>query len=384
MSGADASRVLRTPIRILGFMSHVDEPVTRCYDTSALLYGIHVAIGVRNSRADSEATMPSQEEIDQQLKRLTAYRRTLAIYLDQQATLGSAHAPPGVLNGINETRDSIRRIKATLQDWGVTVDDHPNDEESPVVQPSGATTRQSSIPNTRILIPLVAIVVVAVIAIVLSLISSGGNPPSIPTQVAQATIAEVTAVPTAVPTRMSTQTALSPTVSRTSVSTALPTLASTYKTLIIDNIGYEVGSIGDGTYLVNTGQANGKAVTLQYDLTRTNDDRVGVVMILKTAQDVTPYKFIQFNISFNDPEARCVFFLDDQSENDMYVVLGDGEKVTASTQTQSVKLSLDSQSFEKFDKVDRTKVLKIALEAWRELTQGQGTCTISDIQFTEE
>lgn len=71
--------------------------------------------------------MPSQEEIDQQLQRLAVYRRTLATYLDRQARLGKAYAPPEVSNGIREARDEIRRIKNILRSWSVNVENHPDD-----------------------------------------------------------------------------------------------------------------------------------------------------------------------------------------------------------------------------------------------------------------
>jgi WD40 repeat protein len=76
--------------------------------------------------------MPLQDDIDNQQQLLTTYRRTLAVYLQQLAQLGgSAFAPPGVLNGIDEVREQIRRCKATLRSWNVAVEDHPNDDPLP-------------------------------------------------------------------------------------------------------------------------------------------------------------------------------------------------------------------------------------------------------------
>jgi len=72
--------------------------------------------------------MPSQEEISDQQEFLAIYRRTLAQYLKQQATLGAAYTPPGVVHGIREVRDNIRRVKGILHDWGVSIEDHPDDE----------------------------------------------------------------------------------------------------------------------------------------------------------------------------------------------------------------------------------------------------------------
>jgi hypothetical protein len=66
--------------------------------------------------------------INNQIELLDAHRRTLAIYLKQQARLGSDFAPPGVENGIHDARVAIRHVKTTLRAWGAPVDDHPDDE----------------------------------------------------------------------------------------------------------------------------------------------------------------------------------------------------------------------------------------------------------------
>src|SRR6266542_989467 len=61
-----------------------------------------------------------QEAITQQLALLAAHRRTLAVYLRQQAELGVL-APPGIINGIAETQNVIRPIKDQLRADGVLV-----------------------------------------------------------------------------------------------------------------------------------------------------------------------------------------------------------------------------------------------------------------------
>src|SRR6266498_5613781 len=71
-----------------------------------------------------------QEAITQQLALLAAHRRTLAVYLRQQAELGVL-APPGIINGIAETQNVIRRIKDQLRADGVLVEDEPNDDVRP-------------------------------------------------------------------------------------------------------------------------------------------------------------------------------------------------------------------------------------------------------------
>jgi hypothetical protein len=74
------------------------------------------------------ALLPADEVAEQQ-RLLETYRRTLAIYLRQRAELGGdAYSPPAVLNGIDEARHNIARIKALLCDSRIDVDDDPDDE----------------------------------------------------------------------------------------------------------------------------------------------------------------------------------------------------------------------------------------------------------------
>ena len=80
--------------------------------------------------------MVPQDEINEQLELLATYRRTLAVYLRQQAALGEAYSPPGLVNGIHETRHQIQRIKQWLQAAGAAVPDDPDDEEGEPV-PAG-------------------------------------------------------------------------------------------------------------------------------------------------------------------------------------------------------------------------------------------------------
>jgi hypothetical protein len=73
--------------------------------------------------------MLSSEETAEQQKLLAAHRRTLAVYLRQQAQIGQAYSPPALINGIDETREQIRRIKEALKAAGVAVPNDPDDEE---------------------------------------------------------------------------------------------------------------------------------------------------------------------------------------------------------------------------------------------------------------
>ena len=78
--------------------------------------------------------MPSADDIKRQQTLLAAYRRTLAILLEQRAAHGAAYAPPATVGGIIEARGQIARIKGVLRSWGVATDDDPNDAEATVAE----------------------------------------------------------------------------------------------------------------------------------------------------------------------------------------------------------------------------------------------------------
>jgi hypothetical protein len=85
-----------------------------------------------------------QETINAQLELLAAHRRTLAVYLRQQAQLGVL-APPGVFNGIAEAQSAIRHIKEQLRADGVPIEDEPNDD----IQPTAAATHPRLSPQEQ-------------------------------------------------------------------------------------------------------------------------------------------------------------------------------------------------------------------------------------------
>lgn len=72
--------------------------------------------------------MPSQEEINNQLELLMVYRQTLTHLLKQQAAQGGpAFATVTVLNGIQECRNQIHRIKLIFSEWDIIFEHHPDD-----------------------------------------------------------------------------------------------------------------------------------------------------------------------------------------------------------------------------------------------------------------
>jgi len=99
---------------------------------------------VSSLRAFGGVPMPSQEDIDVQQELLATHRRNLSNYLRQQARIGVDYVPPAILNGIQDARDNIRRIKKVLRGWNIRVEDHPNDE---------AFTHRLEYPNSPLRIP---------------------------------------------------------------------------------------------------------------------------------------------------------------------------------------------------------------------------------------
>jgi hypothetical protein len=75
--------------------------------------------------------MPSEEDIQDQQKLLATHRRTLAHYLQREALVSKAHLPPEVAAGIIEARAQIKRTKAILRRWDVSVEDLPDDDPDP-------------------------------------------------------------------------------------------------------------------------------------------------------------------------------------------------------------------------------------------------------------
>jgi hypothetical protein len=126
--------------------------------------------------------MLSPEEIAEQQQLLAAHRRTLAIYLKQQAMIGRAYSPPALINGIEDARSTIRRIKRTLTAAGVTVPNDPDDESSTATLPRLETV----LPQGRLLPRWLWPVVAGSLALVLAIgggwwwLSNQPSDPSVP------------------------------------------------------------------------------------------------------------------------------------------------------------------------------------------------------------
>jgi hypothetical protein len=146
-----------------------------------------------------EADPARQEEIAQLQKLLETHRRTLSHYLNQQAALGTAHAPPAITSGIYEARENIKQIKRTLREWGVPARDRPGDETQDNLTHALASARK---PISWVVGGALALSTVALLAVVLVW---GGDRtaqpsqvvPSLPSAALQPT---ATSLPTAIPT----------------------------------------------------------------------------------------------------------------------------------------------------------------------------------------
>src|SRR5215213_9875232 len=80
--------------------------------------------------------MLDPEVLTNQLNLLQVCRRTLAIYMQQQATLG-AYAPPAVVTGIVDMRAQIQGIKDELRQHGEDVAEQPGDLPQMIALASG-------------------------------------------------------------------------------------------------------------------------------------------------------------------------------------------------------------------------------------------------------
>jgi len=78
--------------------------------------------------------------IKEQQNQLEKQRQTLAYALEQLAIHGPAYAPPSLMYTISESRLEIARIKSNLRNWGVWIEDHPDDgeREKPASSPFSA------------------------------------------------------------------------------------------------------------------------------------------------------------------------------------------------------------------------------------------------------
>jgi outer membrane protein assembly factor BamB len=118
-AGGQYSLTQRLPLRVLPKGSAAEQQTP-------------LEIDIRGELPRASASHPvsnaSLEDIDQQQQLLMTYRRNLAHYLGQKARFGETFVPAHIASSIGEERANILRVKSILGEWGVKVDDHPDDE----------------------------------------------------------------------------------------------------------------------------------------------------------------------------------------------------------------------------------------------------------------
>lgn len=165
--------------------------------------------------------MPSQKDIEHQQQLLVTYRNNLADYLLQQALLGKGYTPPGVLNGIRAARSDIQRVKGILRDWGMVVDDHPDDIDSTTSRPPIQRPKRSS------LVVLIGGALLALIVGIIGLLAprTGGiSIQATQTAVVQQAVA-ASSVTTVLSSTATTSPTLTSTVAQTNTVTPIPSQA---------------------------------------------------------------------------------------------------------------------------------------------------------------
>jgi septal ring factor EnvC (AmiA/AmiB activator) len=109
-----------------GQLHMVGNQINTTHSTVKIKYS-EAETGKENSSSQAQQVAP--ELIETQTALLEQHRRTLAVYLKQQALMGHA-APAHVILSIQDARHNIDRIKNILREWDAAVEDLPDDSEA--------------------------------------------------------------------------------------------------------------------------------------------------------------------------------------------------------------------------------------------------------------
>lgn len=66
---------------------------------------------------------------DYDLELLEIYRSSLDYYLDQKALFGASNVPPAIIQGINEAKQGIKRVKKVLRKNNIPFEDLPGEDD---------------------------------------------------------------------------------------------------------------------------------------------------------------------------------------------------------------------------------------------------------------
>lgn len=93
---------------------------------------MYTPVSLSNQIDEMEKKLNHVEDIKHQLSLLEINRRNARMYLQQINSVGAQHASPMHLNGLKGSREAIKSIKKTLQQYyAYHVDPAPEDEEAP-------------------------------------------------------------------------------------------------------------------------------------------------------------------------------------------------------------------------------------------------------------
>jgi hypothetical protein len=132
-----------------------------------------------------------------------------------------------------------------------------------------------------------------------------------------------------------------------------------------------------GTTLDNRDGKPSLSYWLEYDLPQSGDAFTGIALDFPEPIDVSIYKTIELTVLFSDEQARFRLFLKDAYNEDDFVLLGDGNIVSAKNQPQVISLPLATY----FPSVARTAIKEIDIDVNNYFAQGQHNLTVSNIAF---
>jgi len=132
-----------------------------------------------------------------------------------------------------------------------------------------------------------------------------------------------------------------------------------------------------GTTLDNRNGKQSLSYWLEYDLPQTGDAFTGISLNFLEPVDVSAYKTIEFTVLFSDEQARFRLFLKDAYNEEDFVILGDGNIVSAKNLLQTVSIPLATY----FPSVARTAIKEIDIDVNNYFAQGKHDLTVSNIAF---
>jgi len=168
--------------------------------------------------------------------------------------------------------------------------------------------------------------------------------------------------------------------SRTSTDSAVfpieraPVSAGLYEGVKDPQIGKGTGSLEVTSATLDDQIAT--SYKLYYSIPKDGDAYAGISLWFSEPQDLTEYKYIELTISFGDNQARCRLFIKDSFTGYGFVMLGDGNIVSAKQDEQTIKIPLKS-----FSSISRKLVKDLDFDVNGDFVRGDNSFTVSNIRF---